>query len=398
MDKNITVLVVEDILSARETVIHILRALGFSQFCEAENGVQALEVLASNSVGLIISDWNMPQMNGLALLRKVRSLAETSHIPFVFLTSKSEVEDIALASDQGVSGYLVKPVTIKAMADALGKVFEQGFERDFELLRAEIRTLSASKDYARAHQIVAAFEALHPGQIFRIRLEKVLLFMEVGEYGQAEEQMCKILSANPLFSKGWATMAKLQSWQGKWDEALAAAQKAMTISPNNTDYYILCGSINLHKGEMYEARKFFMTALNIDRKNDQIKQDIWNTYVDMDMVDEVQRDFGTYIFSSLNCDTLNNMAVAYRRKGELGRAIEIYRAALAKEPDNPKILFNTAVAYVSRKQYAKARTLVLHALGNDPDFEKAKALLQQIEISMEHKKDDKSHSGREDVA
>jgi tetratricopeptide (TPR) repeat protein len=100
--------------------------------------------------------------------------------------------------------------------------------------------------------------------------------------------------------------------------------------------------------------------------------------VNLDKVDEVQRDFGAYIFSSLTCDTLNNMAVAYRRKGELGRAVEIYRAALAKEPDNPKILFNAAVAYVNRKQHMKARELLARALGNDPGFERAKVLLDQI--------------------
>ncbi len=386
MDKNVTVLVVEDILSARETVVHILRALGFTRFQEAENGVQALEALKANDIGLIISDWNMPQMNGLALLRKVRAQVETSHVPFIFLTSKSEVEDVALASDQGVSGYLIKPVTIKAMAEVLIKIFEHGFEKQFDLLRTEIRNLCADKNYDRVHQLLTEFERLHPSQIFRIRLERVRLLMDVGDYARAEELMCEILAANPLFSKGWETMAKLQTWQGKWDEAVGAVQKAITISPNNTDYYILAGSINLHKEDLHEASKFFMTALNIDRKNDQIKQDIWNAYLDMDMVEEVQRDFGTYIFSYLNCDTLNNMAVAYRRKGELGRAIEIYRAALAKEPDNPKILFNAAVAYVNRKQYSKARSLLEHAIGNDPDFEKAKALLQQIDVAVLHSK------------
>ena len=209
MDKNVTVLVVEDILSARETVVHILRALGFTRFQEAENGVQALEALKANDIGLIISDWNMPQMNGLALLRKVRAQVETSHVPFIFLTSKSEVEDVALASDQGVSGYLIKPVTIKAMAEVLIKIFEHGFEKQLDLLRTEIRNLCADKNYDRVHQLLTEFERLHPSQIFRIRLERVRLLMDVGDYARAEELMCEILAANPLFSKGWETMAEI---------------------------------------------------------------------------------------------------------------------------------------------------------------------------------------------
>lgn len=396
MDKSSTVLVVEDILSARETVVHLLRALGFSSFLEAENGVMALEKLTAHQVGLIISDWNMPQMNGLSLLRAVRATPGLAHVPFIFLTSKSEVEDVALASDLGVSGYLIKPATIKTLSEVLNKLFEQYFEEDFEKLKQEVETLCRTKEHLKAADMLYGFEAQYPAHAARIKLERVRVLMDISEFEKAEGIMCEVLSANSLFSKGWETMAKLQSWQGKWDEALSAADKAVTISPNNTDYYTLRGSINLHKGDMHEARKNFMTALNIDRKNDQIKQDIWNTYVDMDMVDEVQRDFGTYIFSSLNCDTLNNMAVAYRRKGELARAVEIYRAALAKEPDNPKILFNASVAYVNRKQYGKAKELLNHALGNDPEFEKAKMLLQQIENTLAQKSEDGGAAGEKD--
>jgi CheY-like chemotaxis protein len=393
MDKTITVMVVEDILSARETVINLLRALGFSSFLEAENGEEALEKLKASLPGLIISDWNMPKMNGLGLLRAVRSRQNLPYIPFIFLTSKSEVEDVALASDTGASAYLVKPVTIKALSEALNTVFEGSFEQEFELLKVEIQTLCADKEHGKAYDLLRRFELLYPSHAQKIRLEHVRILTRLSDYSAAEEILCHILSANPLFVKGWETMAKIQSWQGKWDQALAAADKAVSISPNNTEYYILRGSINLHKENLHEARKNFMMALNTDRKNDQIKQDIWNAYVDLDMVDEVQRDFGSYIFSFLTCDTLNNMAVAYRRKGELARAVEIYRAALAKEPDNPKILFNAAVAYVNRKQYGKAKTLLAHALGNDPGFEKAKALLAQIHGITEHKTGEAEKSG-----
>lgn len=392
MDKSITVMVVEDILSARETVVNLLRALGFSSFQEAENGEAALELMNGSSPGLIISDWNMPKMNGLSLLRAVRSRPHSPYVPFIFLTSKSEVEDVALASDGGASAYLVKPVTIKALSEALNTVLDGGFEQDFELLREEIQTLCRAREQDKALDLLRRFQLLYPGQAQRIALEHVRVLMQFSDYARAEEMLCQVLSSNPLFAKGWETMAKIQSWQGKWDQALAAVDKAVTISPNNTEYHILRGSINLHKENLHEARKNFMTALNIDRKNDQIKQDIWNAYVDLDMVDEVQRDFGSYIFSSLTCDTLNNMAVAYRRKGELARAIEIYRAALAREPDNPKILFNAAVAYVNMKQFGKARSLLVHALGNDPDFEKAKALLTQIGV-QEHKHDEAEKSG-----
>ena len=378
MDKNMTVLVAEDILSARETVIHILRALGFSRFVEAENGAAALEHVSREIPGLIISDWNMPKMNGISLLQAVRSMEGARHVPFIFLTSKYEMQDIALASEGGASAYLVKPVTIKALSEALEEVFGSTFERDFELLKAEVKTLCACGKCDQADDLLRRFESLHPDNYPRIRLERVHLLMHISQFEAAEKEACAILSANPLFTKAWETLVILQSRMGKWDQALGAAERAISISPNNAGNHVLRGTIQLRREDIHEARKSFMTALNIDRKNDQIKQDIWNAYLDLDMVDEVQRDFGAYIFSSLTCDTLNNMAVAYRRKGELARAVEIYRTALAKEPDNPKILYNAAVAYVNRKQLAKAKELLARALGNDPGFEKARVLYEQV--------------------
>lgn len=378
MDKNMTVLVAEDILSARETVIHILRALGFSRFLEAENGAAALEHVRRETPGLIISDWNMPKMNGISLLQAVRSMEGARHVPFIFLTSKYELQDIALASEGGASAYLVKPVTIKALSEALEAVFGSTFERDFELLKAEVKTLCASGKCDQADDLLRRFESLHPDNYPRIRLERVHLLMHISQFEAAEKEACAILSASPLFTKAWETLVTLQSRMGKWEQALGAAERAISISPNNAGNHVLRGTIQLRREDIHEARKSFMTALNIDRKNDQIKQDIWNAYLDLDMVDEVQRDFGAYIFSSLTCDTLNNMAVAYRRKGELARAVEIYRTALAKEPDNPKILYNAAVAYVNRKQLAKAKELLARALGNDPGFEKARVLYEQV--------------------
>lgn len=393
MNKNSKILVVEDMLSARETVLHLLKALGFSSFVEADSGVSALECLERYQVDLIISDWNMPKMNGLVFLKKIRALEDYASTPFIFVTSKSEVEDIALASDFGVSGYLIKPITIRILDECLKKVFSECFSFEEEL--NQVKEIFANQDKildsSKADQVFKALALKYPAHGSRIFLELAQIFMRAKEFEQAESLLCEILAAKPLFSKGWEMMSRLQSWLGKWPEALATIEKSLEISPNNSDYHVLKGSIYLHMENLYGAQKSFMTALNIDRKNDQIKQDIWNIYLDLDMIDEVQRDFGAYIFSALTCDTLNNMAVAYRRRGELTRALEVYRIALTREPDNPKILFNTAVAYVNRKQYAKARALLQHALKNDPTFQQASSLLLQIDntLSDHHELEDR---------
>lgn len=378
IDTQCTVLVVEDILSARETVINLLRALGFSHFVEAENGEVARKKLLEHEVGLIISDWNMPFMNGLSLLKAVREQESSRYIPFILLTSKSEMDAVALASDEGVSGYLVKPVTIRALAETLAKIGERSGEKEFDLLKAEIAALCAAKNFSTAQSLLQQFESDYPQYGSQIQYEQAKMFVTIGEIERADAIINKILLAQPLFAKGWAIKARIFLAAQQWENALKAIEKALGISCHNGKFYVIQGKAHLGRGDQRAARMSFMTALNVDSKNDQIKQDIWNAYLDLDLVEEVQKEFGSYLFSVLTCDTLNNMAVAYRRKGELGKALEIYQTALTKDPDNPKVLFNMAVAYMNRKEYVKARDLLLHALGNDIEFAEAKKLLSQV--------------------
>lgn len=378
IDTQVTVLIVEDILSARETVVNLLRALGFSRFVEAENGEVALKKMADQAIGLIISDWNMPFMNGFSLLKAIRENEAYRYVPFILLTSKSEMESVVQASEEGVSGYLVKPVTIRALAETLAKIGEQSREKEFDLLKMETSSLCAGKNFPEALSMLQKFEIEYPQYALQAQYEQARVFVAAGNIGQADAIITKILLAQPLFAKGWAVKAKIFTEQEQWESALKSIDKALAISSHNGEFYVLQGKIHFGRGDQRAARMSFMTALNVDTKNDQLKQDIWNAYLDNNLVDEVQKEFGSYFFSALNCDTLNNMAVAYRHKGELGKALEIYQAALIKDPDNPKILFNMAVAHVNCKEYTKARNLLLHAVGNDLEFAEARKLLNQI--------------------
>lgn len=122
------ILVIDDMPSIRDLVKVQLRAMGFSSIVEAEDGEQGLKLMIQqNSFGqpfeLVISDWNMPRMSGLDLLKQVRATAEWQALPFVMLTSESEREQVTEAILAGVSQYLVKPFTGKIFEDKLKTVW-----------------------------------------------------------------------------------------------------------------------------------------------------------------------------------------------------------------------------------------------------------------------------------
>lgn len=123
-DKTMQVLVVDDFSTMRRIIKNILRQLGFSNIHEADDGTTAWEVLNKNKIDFIISDWNMPQMTGIDLLRKVRASDEFANMPFLMVTAEGLQENIIEAVQAKVSNYIVKPFTAETLGQKIDKIFD----------------------------------------------------------------------------------------------------------------------------------------------------------------------------------------------------------------------------------------------------------------------------------
>jgi two-component system chemotaxis response regulator CheY len=124
-DKNMRVLVVDDFSTMRRIIKNILRQLGFSNIIEADDGTTAWETLNQDKIDFIISDWNMPKMAGIELLRKVRGSEEFSDLPFLMVTAEAQQENIIEAVQAKVSNYIVKPFTAETLGQKIDKIFEK---------------------------------------------------------------------------------------------------------------------------------------------------------------------------------------------------------------------------------------------------------------------------------
>jgi len=123
-DPNTKFLVVDDFSTMRRIVRNLLKELGFNNVEEAEDGVQALNTLKNGGVQFVISDWNMPNMTGIELLRAIRADAAMKHIPVLMVTAEAKKENIIAAAQAGASGYVVKPFTAATLDEKLGKIFK----------------------------------------------------------------------------------------------------------------------------------------------------------------------------------------------------------------------------------------------------------------------------------
>ncbi|GLR07284.1 chemotaxis protein CheY [Mixta theicola] len=124
-DKNMRFLVVDDFNTMRRIVRNLLKELGFNNVEEAEDGVDALTKLRAGGFDFVISDWNMPNMDGLQLLQTIRADATLGKLPVLMVTAEAKKENIIAAAQAGASGYVVKPFTAATLEEKLGKIFEK---------------------------------------------------------------------------------------------------------------------------------------------------------------------------------------------------------------------------------------------------------------------------------
>ena len=123
MDLNMNVLIVDDFATMRRILKNIMKQIGFSNIAEAENGKNALKLLKSEPIDLVLCDWNMPEMAGIDLLNAVRGDDQLKAMPFVMVTAEAQKENILEAVKAGVSSYIVKPFTAETVEEKLKKVF-----------------------------------------------------------------------------------------------------------------------------------------------------------------------------------------------------------------------------------------------------------------------------------
>lgn len=124
LEKSMKVLVVDDFSTMRRIVKNLLRELGFTNTVEADDGSSALPMLQAGGIDFLITDWNMPEMPGIDLLKAVRADPVLKDLPVMLITAEANREQIIEAAEAGVNGYIVKPFTAQTLQQKIEKIFE----------------------------------------------------------------------------------------------------------------------------------------------------------------------------------------------------------------------------------------------------------------------------------
>lgn len=125
MNKDMKILIVDDFSTMRRIIKNLLRDLGFTNTHEADDGATGLPMLKNGDFDFLITDWNMPGMTGIDLLKAIRAEDKTKTLPVLMVTAEAKREQIVLAAEAGVNGYVVKPFTAQTLQEKIEKIFER---------------------------------------------------------------------------------------------------------------------------------------------------------------------------------------------------------------------------------------------------------------------------------
>jgi two-component system chemotaxis response regulator CheY len=125
MDTNMRILIVDDFSTMRRIVRNLLTDLGYTNMTEADDGNTAWPMLQSGNFDFVVTDWNMPGMTGIDLLRNIRGDARIAKTPVLMVTAEAQRDQIIQAAQAGVNGYIIKPFTAQTLKEKIDKIFQR---------------------------------------------------------------------------------------------------------------------------------------------------------------------------------------------------------------------------------------------------------------------------------
>lgn len=374
IDQNL--LIVDDMPQIRDMIRVMLKKNGFDSLTFAESGKQALRSAARQAFNLIITDWNMPNMTGIELLKQVKSDPKLFSIPVMMISDERAADKVLYALEEGTDGFMVKPFSendlIKNVKLALAK---NGAKSETEQKIFEMRRLKLSKNYREALEL--GFEILKTGNNQRVALMTCECLYQVEEYDKAISMMSDTEDENRS-SRHTNLLGKLHLGLGQYDQGIMALEQAVKMNPLNHDRKIDLAGAYFATGRVADAERVIQGIIN-SKPTDLILVAIAQFYLDQNQVDKA----GDYLRQTVDpikesVHVFNNYAVALRRADRMEDATEIYLKCLKIDPDSDVLHYNVAVLHVKCNKLAEAKEAAANALRLNPDNKHASDLLQKL--------------------
>jgi len=334
---ELKVLVAEAEKPLRKVLCAVLRELGYAQIVQATNGSEAWAMLRAQGADFVVAGWQMPEMNGMALLKIIRADAELFAMPVFLVSASITKSQVIEAGEVGVSDIILLPLNKDNFEHKLQSVFGQAPEPEFQ---------RAQKTYERGLEL-----------------------MEAGNWQEALTSFQEVLSIHEN-AEVYYNMGYIKTAQGRYEEAIQFFRRATQIKHDFARAFQKMGECYLSLERTRLAQQSFQKAAAI--------------YMEKQMDEHAEQVLREVL--KINPETINvynNLGIIYRRQGRYPLAIQQYMKALKVNPEDENIYYNLARTYFETKDFSQAGKVLAKALVINPGFSEAGNLLKVIE-AREH--------------
>jgi tetratricopeptide (TPR) repeat protein len=376
------ILVIEPNGNYRASIKQFLANLKITKVVFAVNPQEAMRALhfGQKRWALLMAEWNLPDTNGLQLLRSIRAEEKFRELPFVLTSVENLKRDVVLAGEVGVDAYLLKPFSYEEFAAQLDVV-----------ARSRLPENNINR------QIEEAEEALAAGDLDRASSLFQRIVSEKNDSARALHGMARIAEAKGLIDEAVALLSRAIGFNSSYIEAYRAlldihvARKNHAevlnvglalhrFSPDNPTYCLRVAYAYLSLNQLDDSERFFGRTIRLSPRLAVAFKGLGDVFVLRSDYDAAMRHYHKALdLDARDTGILNAIALAYVRIGKVQEGIQKYLAALRIDPEDVRILFNVGYAYERIGEFLQAREYYVKALSVDAAFEKPKNRLKLIE-------------------
>lgn len=370
-------LIAEDDDMIRSFIDQSLRELGYMHISKASNGEQAWELATKRKYDIIISDWKMPKVHGLAFLNRLRRSKQYSNVPVLIVSGFLNRKDFTLLEEFALTEKLEKPFAVESFHQAV-----RNLEKEFFWLQSaktELNKIIENPIEDQKHYILRLLELVQgaPNPIPFFLLGARILTSR-GDFSGAESIMRFAIKHSPNSTMAMFELAKILLKLNRNHEAFDLLLRAQEQSPDNLDRVCMLGHMHLNQLEPEEAKVRFSKALKIDPEDKLAKHGMTiaqnvDSFLTQNPYERLGQSFSTL---------LNTIGISLVRQGRIDEGIEHYKSAMAYVDDKnvkAKLSFNAALGNLRKKDFKMAKAWLDAAVGLNNNYPKAELYLNKID-------------------
>ncbi|MBW1740150.1 MAG: tetratricopeptide repeat protein [Deltaproteobacteria bacterium] len=376
---KMTVLIADDMPGMVSSIRSIMKVLGYGKkFIPVTNGQEAWRILKKEPVDIAILDYNMPVMNGVEVLSRIREDRDLRDLPVVMVTAHSHQEFVAEAAESEIDAYILKPVTVKVLGDKVLHVVENANNPPpmvYHLQQArrfeDVGDIDAAIDEARL-----AMKA-NPKSSRPLR-ELGYYYFKKNDLKEAEKWLLKAAQMNSLDVFAFHYLGELYLKRNDIDKASRYFDKAMSISPRHLTRGIHFGKILVQKQKIEKAIQVFEKALTLSKNDLKLREEIASFCIETGA-----KGYGAKLLESIvradpkRKDLLFKLGVALEEIGKHSKALSYLTNAGKEDRDNLEIKMHLATVNLALGRPIRAEKILKEVLKVDPKNKKAKELLKK---------------------